>query len=388
MPLLSPEGFKKIGETKERLYRKGNAVIYEFSQELEAKTAGNFDVEESFIEGLAYREDFFSRRVYKKPKLRAKAASITLKVSPFPTENCPSSFEGTIGDFQMNVELLSDSDVCIGDKVELRIAFSGKGIESLKLPQFSKQRDLRANFRFNDLPATGQMIGGQKVFYFDLRPMKESVQEIPSLEFSYFNPNTREYKTLKSGPILLNIAPLQVSAIPQKLEKEIPAPLAVEPFIEKEIPQIITKAPALIDISGVFPIKEKDLQTAHKTPFRIGLLILLVGLLGIQLLFKKVLFRKRSKRSLTFLKEAFKYSRELQKYHLLLEKAFQVRLKEKGYIKGECSVDQLQVHGIVGEVRHFLTEIQHALFSGEEDFDFKKNQKAAEVLFKRIGEKS
>ncbi len=388
LPLLNPEGFKKIGETKERLYRKGNTVICEFSQELEAQIAGNFEVEESFIEGLAYREDFFSRRVYKKPKLRAKAAPITLKVAPFPAENRPSSFEGTIGDFQMKVELLSDSDVCIGDKVELRIAFSGKGMENLKLPQFSKQKNLRANFRFNDLPATGQMIGGQKVFYFDLRPMKEFIQEVPSLEFSFFNPHTREYTTLKSGAIPLNIAPLQVSAIPQKIEKEIPVPFAIELSKEKTTPQVIAKGPSLIDISGVFPIKEKDLQTAQNTSFKTGLVVLLLGLLGLQLLLKKVLFRKRSKTSQTLLKEAFKYSRELQKYHLLLEKAFQIRLKEKGYIKGDCSVDQLQVHGIVGEVKHFLIDIQHALFSGEQDFDFKKNQKAAENLFKRIGEKS
>ncbi len=388
LPLLNPEGFKKVGETKERLYRKGNTVICEFSQELEAQTAGSFDVEESFVEGLAYREDFFSRRVYRKPKLRAKAAPITLKVAPFPAENRPSSFEGTIGDFQMKVELLSDSDVCVGDKVELRIAFSGKGMENLKLPQFSKQKDLRENFRFNDLPVTGQMIGGQKVFYFDLRPMKESIQEVPQLEFSFFNPDTREYTTLKSSPIPLNIAPLQVSATPKKIEKEDPLPQTVEPPKEKVVSQDIAKAPSLIEISGVFPIKEMDLQTPQNRSFKTGLLVILMGLLGIQLLLKKVLSRKRNKTSATLLKEAFKYSSELQKYHLLLEKAFQIRLKEKGYIKGDCSVDQLQVHGIVGEVKHFLTDIQHALFSGEQDFDFKKNKKIAENLFKRIGEKS
>ncbi|MCH9633962.1 MAG: hypothetical protein S4CHLAM7_06960 [Chlamydiae bacterium] len=388
LPLLCPEGFSKVGERKVRQYRRGSSIVYEFSQELEAKSPGSYEIEGSFIEGLAYQEDFFSRRVYKKPKLRATAEPLTITVASFPIENCPNSFNGAIGNFHMKVEIVSDQEVCVGDKLELKIAFSGEEIDSLKLPVFSKQKQIKENFRLSDLPPAGKKEGGQKIFKFDLRPMKEGIEEIPPLEFSFFDPDTEEYKIIKSESIPIHVIGLP-SASHESIEISDPIVPLAEAFPPEPAREIIEdKKPALIDIAGVFPLSSIESQDA-RSRFSMRpqfFIFLLVGLV-IQLLAKRFIVKKVRHPSLLILQEAFKYKDQLQKYHLLLEKAFQMRLKERGLATTDRSLDQLPSHGVIREIQLFLTQIQDQLFSGQKTFDFEKSQKAAEALFKQIGER-
>lgn len=386
-PLFNPPGFTKVGERKIRQYRRGNANVYEFCQELEAQDAGSFQIEESYIEGLAFKEDFFSRRIYTKPKLRAKAQPITISIKEFPIEDSPTSFDGAVGKFTMDVELLSHSEICVGDKIELKITFKGKGLETLKLPHFAKQKEIRENFRFSDLPPAGKIVGSSKIFNLEIRPLKDSIACVPPLEFSFFDSSSQEYKTLKSEAIALKVQPLPQEVKEILVEKkQLSSKSELKSEVKKE--KILKEsAPPLIEIAGVFPLSKQDLEIAKPSPFKIGLVFLLFALLILQFIIKKLLNKRggNETKSHHLLKEAFKYPNELQKYHDLLEKAFRLRLKEKN-IGDLSSSNNASKAGVYKEVQSFLDQMQHDLFSGKQQFDFKRSQKEARKLFKMIGD--
>lgn len=377
LPLLNPEGFRKLGDVKVQQYRRGNSHVVEYSQELEAKVAGDYQVEESFIEGLAYQEDFFSRRIYKKPKLKAACPPIQLKVQSFPTEEKPASFEGAIGAFTLNAELISSNEVCVGDKVEVELTFKGEGIETLKMPNFSKQKELSQHFRFSDLPPSGKQEGYQKKYVLELRPLNASIDQVPALEFSFFNPKTKKYETLKTKPIALNIKPLERPVSEKVTHAKKEEVLLQDIFVEKE--------PALINISKVYPLSGAQ-EPAKNLKINPTILFLLIGLLGLQWIIKKQLETKKGSKNTSYsiLKESFKYSKELQKYHLLLEKALQMRLIEKGLLDEFKPTEDLEDKGINREVKNFLNQVQHELFSGQEQFNFKKSQKMARKIYRAI----
>jgi hypothetical protein len=113
------------------------------------------------------------------------------------------------------------------------------------------------------------------------------------------------------------------------------------------------------------------------------LFLSLLGLFALQVFIKgKLAKRKKGARSsLYLLKEAFKYSKEPQKYHDLLEKALRMRLKEKQGVKKDSFEKPLSK-----EVDSFLEALQEELFSGKNRFEFKTNRKMARVLFKKIGD--
>lgn len=384
-PLFDPPGFHKVGDRKVRQYRRGNANIYEFYQELQADSSGNFEVAESFIEGLAFQEDFFSRRVYTKPKLKAKAEPITLGIQDFPYENKPDSFDGAIGRFKMEVDLISSSEICVGDKVELKITFRGEGLETLKLPQLAKQKSFVENFRFSDLPPVGKQIEKEKVFNIEIRPLKDSVVSIPSIEFSYFDPKVEEYRILQSDPISLNVHPLP-SLKSEEQKEEIPSILET---LSQKIQEKGGEAPLpLIEIAGVFPLSQEGYKPPISFPYKVEFFFSMIALFALQILIKEKLNKRKKggRSSLYLLKEAFKYSKEPQKYHDLLEKALRMRFKEKQGLKKDSFEKPLSKEGISVEIDSFLEQLQEELFSGKNRFEYKISRKKAKDLYKKIGD--
>jgi hypothetical protein len=130
-----------------------------------------------------------------------------LKVLPLPTQGQPKDFSGAVGEFQVSSDISPDRPAA-GDPLTLRLHISGVGnfdrVDSTMLNHLDHWKTYPAKSSFTKSDAVGYK--GEKVFEQPLIAALPGEQTIPGLEFSYFNPNTRQYQRAQTQPIKVTIA--------------------------------------------------------------------------------------------------------------------------------------------------------------------------------------
>ncbi|MFQ5729800.1 MAG: hypothetical protein ACE5GN_05525, partial [Waddliaceae bacterium] len=222
---------------------------------------------------------------YARTESRAESAPLTIHVLPFPDPGKPTSFNGAIGEsFTFDVSLLTHDEVTVGDKITLLIKIGGKGeLANLPMPEVCCQPGYSGFFRLSDLPPVENLAGSTKTFKVEMRPLTAQITEIPSLEFSYFNPKDKSYASLHSDPIPIKVIPLKTK--PRDTQGKVlyhPEGDVDEQAEEK------MQEPEAIEIEGVFPLTLSDLE--NKTFGTWWVLLILP--LGIAILFVQTHMRR------------------------------------------------------------------------------------------------
>jgi hypothetical protein len=238
LPFLNAEGFKKLGEKQVRDKQDGTISTRQILQKIEAVAPGKFSISNSQVKGYGYLEDREGNKVYQKPELSDSVGSFVLEVADFPMEGKPASFRGAVGAFSIEASLLSPSTVARGDPVKLKVTVSGEGeFETMQLPDLCCQPGFSGFFKESDLPPLIEANDNKKTFTFSLFPQNSFIHQVPSIEFSFFDPQKKTYGIVKSAPL-----PLKVTALLPKLATQIaekPSAQTAEPLIP--LPQL-TKA--------------------------------------------------------------------------------------------------------------------------------------------------
>jgi hypothetical protein len=153
-------------------------------------------------------DEFFNDSFFGKTEtveLKAKSNTLKVEVEALPA-GAPASFNGAVGNFTMKAEV-DKQNVVTNESFTLRLNVSGTGnIKLLKAPE----PQLPTGFEKYD-PKTveninkGSVVSGQKIIDYLIVPRSAGEKEIPPVEFTYFNPSTRKYVTLKSQPFKLNV---------------------------------------------------------------------------------------------------------------------------------------------------------------------------------------
>ncbi len=149
-------------------------------------------------------DDFFDSYRTVKRKVSSKALKIQVKPLPSPLS---VNFSGVVGNITMDVSA-SKTQARINDGITIKTVISGVG--NLKLAEGPKL-DIPADFDVfdpnvsNNLTQTTQGTKGSKTFEQLIIPRHSGTFEIPAVTYTYFNPSTGRYQTLKSKPIVLEI---------------------------------------------------------------------------------------------------------------------------------------------------------------------------------------
>lgn len=153
-------------------------------------------------------DDFFNDSFFGRTEtidFLAKSNTIKIQVNPLPS-GAPSSFNGAVGNFSMKAEI-DKQNVSTNESLRLRLILSGTGnIKLLNVPQpqfpsgFEKYEP-KVIENINN----GSVVSGQKIIDYLIVPRSAGVKEIPSIEFTYFNPSTKKYVTLKSEAFKINV---------------------------------------------------------------------------------------------------------------------------------------------------------------------------------------
>ena len=152
------------------------------------------------------------RRPARTELIRAQGASKTLTVKPFPEEGRPDSFNGAVGE-GFSIDVAADGTVVrVGDPIGLQITVRGEGnLENASLPALSADGGLDPKrFRLPDDQPAGILENGEKRFRVYVRVADEQVGEIPSVAYSWFDPQAERYGTARSKPIALRVMPAQI----------------------------------------------------------------------------------------------------------------------------------------------------------------------------------
>ncbi|HEX2395932.1 MAG TPA: BatD family protein, partial [Bacteroidales bacterium] len=127
-------------------------------------------------------------------KLTSRPVKINVKSLPV---NAPVSFKGAVGNFRLNATL-NKTSTSTNDPLTLRVSITGKG--NLKLinevdvnvPYDMERFDPVINTRFDN------SLAGTKTFEFLIVPKVQGNFTIPPVEFTYFDTEAGQYKTLRS----------------------------------------------------------------------------------------------------------------------------------------------------------------------------------------------
>lgn len=130
------------------------------------------------------------------------ADRIRFTVRPLPVQGKPGNFSGAVGQYKIRAIYDKDS-VGVDEPITMKIVLSGSGnIKSLPAISFPEMPDFRVyeSGKTESINNSGGVVSGSMTFEQAIIPVTSGNFRIPSVEFSFFNPKTRKYQTVRTNP--------------------------------------------------------------------------------------------------------------------------------------------------------------------------------------------
>jgi len=150
-------------------------------------------------------DDFWGPQVKEiRKKVSSKPVKITVKALP---ANAPASFKGAVGNYTF-IAKLDKQNVKTNDAINLRITIAGNGnlkvIQpfDIKFPSDFETYDPKVTV---NTKATLNGIEGSKTFEYLIIPRHSGTFRIPPVEFTWFDLQSKQYKTASSGELVINV---------------------------------------------------------------------------------------------------------------------------------------------------------------------------------------
>ena len=145
---------------------------------------------------------------------------LPVRILPLPREGRPQSFGGGVGRFTMEVEA-SPLEVTVGDPVTIRVRITGRGaLDGISLPSPDHWTEFREYPETSRVELAPDQLSGTCTFEKVVIPVNAEVKAIPALEWSYFDPEAGEYRTLQSESLPLDVRPGSGRAAPLPLPEQ------------------------------------------------------------------------------------------------------------------------------------------------------------------------
>lgn len=181
---------------------------------------------------------------YQRRPITVQSPPLTMYINMLPDQGKPADFNGAIGQFQLSVAA-DPTEVEAGEPITLLMAISGKGnFDRVTAPTLPASDDWKGYSPSDSFEPGTNPASGTKTFEQALVPKKTALTSIPPLSFSYFDPQTRQYRTLSSDPIAITVKSAGTPEIsPPPVAKTLTAapsttPQTVEPYSDLAAPHL------------------------------------------------------------------------------------------------------------------------------------------------------
>jgi hypothetical protein len=216
-PIIDGEGFvtKKYPEPSEKQFelngRPYRLVVYKTA--LTGVKPGKLELQ-SATQSFLVSTPFGPRNApgfvdpfedYQQQVIDVKTNGASVDIKALPTADRPSSFSGAVGDFSLATSA-QPAKTRTGDPVTLKVAIKGLGnFDRMEPPTLTNTDGWRTYQPSEETEALDDLgLNAVKTFNYPLVAEKPATN-LPTVEFSYFDPNAEKYVTIKSAPISIEV---------------------------------------------------------------------------------------------------------------------------------------------------------------------------------------
>jgi len=183
---------------------------------------------ELYVQIPTGRRDFFGDPIMRSATKTVKAGDLSINVRELPEEGKPLNFSGAVGDFELSVDA-SRTSLEANESTQIKVKITGKGnlkllsIPELSLPSALEKYDPEYT---DDVRVNREGMNGTVTNSYTVVPRYAGSYPVDPLEFTYFDPSLKSYKTLSSDPFDLTVAGSTL----------LPSTSAIAPITEKNTP--------------------------------------------------------------------------------------------------------------------------------------------------------
>ena len=153
------------------------------------------------------RRDMFGRVLVTGGNKRVSAGAKTIAVKALPEAGKPADFSGAVGKFDFRVTP-SKTNLKNGESLDLLLSVTGSGnMKLFNLPKPVVPNSLEMYDPIHDEKVNTTLSGmsGKISDKYTIIPQFKGNYPIKPMQFSYFDLNTRSYKTISSPEIMINV---------------------------------------------------------------------------------------------------------------------------------------------------------------------------------------
>lgn len=159
------------------------------------------------VEVPSRRRDVFGRLMTSTANRTVTAGKRTINVKPLPVEGKPIGFSGAVGSFEFNIKS-NKSTLKATEALDLTIEVSGKGnLKLFELPKPNLPGALEVYEPEHSEKVSTKLSGmqGRISDRYTVVPNAQGQYPIQSVAFSYFDLNSKTYKTLTSNELIISV---------------------------------------------------------------------------------------------------------------------------------------------------------------------------------------
>ena len=150
-------------------------------------------------------DQFFG--AYKDIRHKAVSNSVIINVDPLPSAGKPSNFSGAVGSFNMS-GTIDKTEVKENEAINFKITYSGQGnIKLISDPilEFPPDFEVYDPKKNSDIKTSASGVQGSKTLEYLIIPRHAGRFNIPSVSFTYFDPNKKKYMTQNTEAYTINV---------------------------------------------------------------------------------------------------------------------------------------------------------------------------------------
>ena len=181
-----------------------------------AQRSGKLEIEPMNIECIVRKqsnkrprdvfEQFFGGG-YEDATYAVKSRAVAIEISPLPEANKPTEFSGAVGNYSFKAQISKDK-IKANEAINLTITLTGKGniklVDPLKInfPEDFETYDPKTK---ENITSGANGVSGSKTFDYLIIPRHEGDYKIDQINFSYFDPEKKQYITLPSPEFSIHV---------------------------------------------------------------------------------------------------------------------------------------------------------------------------------------
>ena len=141
-------------------------------------------------------------------KVTLQSKPLVIMVKPLPDTNKPASFRGAVGNFTLQTGV-EKNNLFSNDAGKLQLVIEGQGnINLVNAPEIAWPQGIESYEAkiTESLNKQAVPLRGSKSFEYPFTVAKEGTYILPAVEYSYFDPSLKKYKTISSKQIVVTVA--------------------------------------------------------------------------------------------------------------------------------------------------------------------------------------